>query len=68
LSYIIQPKEVDELKTAALYVIRGMHIKTGRIVIDVSTSHNTAIVKITEISKKIKEGDEVTVSETRTIR
>ena len=68
MPYIIQPNEVDELKTTALYIIRGMHIKTGQIIIDVSTTHNTATVKVTEISKKSREGDEVIVSETRTIR
>ena len=59
---------IDELKNAALYIIRGMSFKTGQIIIDVSTAHNTATIRVAEIHKKIKEGDEVTVSESRIIK
>lgn len=59
---------VEELKDLALAIARAMSCKVVQVTIDVNTSYNTATVKVAEIHKKIKEGDEVTVSETRTIK
>jgi hypothetical protein len=58
----------DELKRAALLLFRGMNFKVGQVVIDVNTAYNQATIKVAEIRKKIKEGDEVTVRETRIVK
>lgn len=58
----------DELKRAALLLFRGMNFKVGQVVIDVNTAYNQATIKVAEIRKKIKEGDEVTVTETRNVK
>lgn len=58
----------EELKRAALILFRGMNFKVGQVVIDVNTAYDSATVRISEIHKKIKEGDEVTVTEARTIK
>lgn len=65
----VQHADIDDLKKKAILVIRRMNFKVGQITIDVSTAYNSATIKVAEIHKKIKDdGDEVTVSETRTIK
>lgn len=59
---------VDELKSIALSIVRAMGVRVGQVTVDVNTSYNSATVKVTEIHKKIKEGDELTVSETKIVK
>lgn len=65
MNYNIQ---VDDLKKSALYIIRGMKIKRGKIEIDVNTAFDSASVSVTRYHKRIENGDEVQISERITVK
>jgi len=64
-----QSSDIDCIKKIAVIIIKGLHYEKGRIIIDVDTRYNSAVVSAEKQRKRIDEGgDEVFITEKKAIK